>query len=66
MLVVTAILRFLKPGGRIPDKRKNTLCVKNVDLSCDVIMSDTAGVKIPELYLELASGNYRRVDHKYL
>ncbi|XP_004293742.1 PREDICTED: zinc finger protein ZPR1-like [Fragaria vesca subsp. vesca] len=48
----------LKPGGRIPDKgKKITLCVKNVkDLSRDVIKSDTAGVKIPELELELGSG----------
>ncbi|XP_006605520.1 zinc finger protein ZPR1 homolog isoform X2 [Glycine soja] len=48
----------LKPGGRIPEKgKKITLNVKNVnDLSRDVIKSDTASVKVPELDLELASG----------
>ncbi|WCJ25151.1 ZPR1 zinc-finger domain protein [Euphorbia peplus] len=48
----------LKPGGRIPEKGKRiTLHVKNInDLSRDVIKSDTAGVKVPELDLELASG----------
>ncbi|KAK4254704.1 hypothetical protein QN277_010046 [Acacia crassicarpa] len=48
----------LKPGGRIPEKgKKISLSVKNVhDLSRDVIKSDTAGVKVPELDLELASG----------
>ncbi|XAR69919.1 hypothetical protein NMG60_11001692 [Bertholletia excelsa] len=48
----------LKPGGRIPEKgKKITLHVKNInDLSRDVIKSDTAGVKVPELDLELASG----------
>ncbi|GAV89094.1 zf-ZPR1 domain-containing protein [Cephalotus follicularis] len=48
----------LKPGGRIPEKGKRiTLCVKNInDLSRDVIKSDTASVKVPELDLELASG----------
>ncbi|CAL1352629.1 unnamed protein product [Linum trigynum] len=48
----------LKPGGAIPEKGKRiTLCVKNVkDLSRDVIKSDTAGVTIPELDLELTSG----------
>ncbi|CAK7338793.1 unnamed protein product [Dovyalis caffra] len=48
----------LKPGGRIPEKGKTiTLVVKNAnDLSRDVIKSDTAGVKVPELALELASG----------
>lgn len=48
----------LKPGGRIPEKGKRiTLYVKNVnDLSRDVIKSDTASVKVPELDLELASG----------
>ncbi|RVX02733.1 Zinc finger protein ZPR1-like [Vitis vinifera] len=59
----------LKPGGRIPVKgKKITVCVKNVnDLSRDVIkhyltvamwtyQSDTAGVRVPELDLELASG----------
>ncbi|KAJ1443265.1 Zinc finger, ZPR1-type [Sesbania bispinosa] len=49
---------LLKPGGRIPEKGKRiTLSVKNVnDLSRDVIKSDTASVKVPELDLELASG----------
>ncbi|KAK8519449.1 hypothetical protein V6N13_133372 [Hibiscus sabdariffa] len=48
----------LKPGGPIPEKGKRiTLCVKNInDLSRDVIKSDTASVKVPELELELASG----------
>jgi zinc finger protein len=48
----------LKPGGAIPEKgKKITLSVKNItDLSRDVIKSDTAGVKIPELDLELAGG----------
>lgn len=48
----------LKPGGRIPEKgKKITVCVKNIkDLSRDVIKSDTAGVTIPEVDLELASG----------
>ncbi|XP_021888039.1 zinc finger protein ZPR1 isoform X2 [Carica papaya] len=48
----------LKPGGRIPEKgKKITLCVRNIDdLSRDVIKSDTASVKVPELELELASG----------
>ncbi|KAK8558233.1 hypothetical protein V6N13_038706 [Hibiscus sabdariffa] len=48
----------LKPGGPIPEKgKKITLCVKNInDLSRDVIKSDTASVKVPELELELASG----------
>ncbi|KAL5578532.1 hypothetical protein UlMin_020231 [Ulmus minor] len=48
----------LKPGGRISEKAKIiTLNVKNpADLSRDVIKSDSAGVKIPELDLELASG----------
>uniref|UniRef100_A0A1J3DD72 Zinc finger protein ZPR1 n=1 Tax=Noccaea caerulescens TaxID=107243 RepID=A0A1J3DD72_NOCCA len=48
----------LKPGGAIPDKgKKITLSVKNIaDLSRDVIKSDTAGVIIPELDLELAGG----------
>ncbi|PPD89661.1 hypothetical protein GOBAR_DD13391 [Gossypium barbadense] len=48
----------LKPGGAIPDKGKRiTLSVKNInDLSRDVIKSDTASVKVPELDLELASG----------
>ncbi|QCD99747.1 zinc finger protein [Vigna unguiculata] len=50
--------RKLKPGGRIPEKgKKITLSVKNVnDLSRDVIKSDTASVKVPELDLELARG----------
>ncbi|KAK4399517.1 Zinc finger protein ZPR1 [Sesamum angolense] len=48
----------VKPGGRIPDKGKRIkVHVKNIkDLSRDVIKSDTASVKIPELELELASG----------
>ncbi|CAA0832237.1 ZPR1 zinc-finger domain protein [Striga hermonthica] len=48
----------VKPGGPIPDKGKKIIVhVKNVkDLSRDVIKSDTASVKIPELDLELASG----------
>ncbi|KAJ4868123.1 ZPR1 zinc-finger domain protein [Raphanus sativus] len=48
----------LKPGGAIPEKgKKITLSVKNItDLSRDVIKSDTAGVIIPELDLELAGG----------
>ncbi|KAK9279890.1 hypothetical protein L1049_013573 [Liquidambar formosana] len=48
----------LKPGGRIPEKgKKITVCVKNIkDLSRDVIKSDTAGVTVPELDLELTSG----------
>lgn len=48
----------LKPGGSIPPKgKKITVHVKNLkDLSRDVIKSDTAGVKIPELDLELTSG----------
>ncbi|KAJ9172934.1 hypothetical protein P3X46_016121 [Hevea brasiliensis] len=48
----------LKPGGPIPEKGKRiTLHVKNInDLSRDVIKSDTASVKVPELELELASG----------
>jgi zinc finger protein len=48
----------LKPGGRIPEKgKKITLHVKNIkDLSRDVIKSDTASVKVPELDLELGSG----------
>ncbi|WZZ90460.1 hypothetical protein YC2023_119039 [Brassica napus] len=61
-IVAIAILRlvslWLKPGGAIPEKgKKITLSVKNIaDLSRDVIKSDTAGVKIPELDLELAGG----------
>ncbi|KAK7860229.1 zinc finger protein zpr1 like protein, partial [Quercus suber] len=48
----------LKPGGRVPEKGKSiSLTVRNnKDLSRDVIKSDTAGVKVPELDLELASG----------
>ncbi|PKA61003.1 hypothetical protein AXF42_Ash020811 [Apostasia shenzhenica] len=48
----------LKPGGEVPLKgKKITLHVQNVkDLSRDVIKSDTASVKVPELDLELASG----------
>nr|GMD03218.1 zinc finger protein ZPR1-like [Ipomoea batatas] len=48
----------LKPGGSISDKgKKITVLVENVkDLSRDVIKSDSAGVSIPELDLELASG----------
>ncbi|XP_042508897.1 zinc finger protein ZPR1-like [Macadamia integrifolia] len=48
----------LKPGGRIPEKGKSiTVRVQSVnDLSRDVIKSDTASVKIPEIDLELASG----------
>ncbi|XP_048323309.2 uncharacterized protein LOC107415666 isoform X1 [Ziziphus jujuba] len=48
----------LKPGGRIPEKGKRiTLCARNIkDLSRDVIKSDTASVRIPELDLELTSG----------
>lgn len=48
----------LKPGGSIPPQgKKVTIHVENVkDLSRDVIKSDTAGVKIPELDLELTSG----------
>ncbi|KAI3455837.1 hypothetical protein Pfo_012500 [Paulownia fortunei] len=48
----------VKPGGCIPDKGKKIIVlVKNIkDLSRDVIKSDTASVKIPELELELASG----------
>ncbi|GAA0148743.1 hypothetical protein LIER_08101 [Lithospermum erythrorhizon] len=48
----------VKPGGPIPLKGKRIeVHVKNImDLSRDVIKSDTASVKIPELDLELASG----------
>ncbi|XP_059625151.1 uncharacterized protein LOC132268317 [Cornus florida] len=48
----------LKPGGRIPaEGKKITVCVKNInDLSRDVIKSDTASVRVPELDLELTSG----------
>ncbi|OAY84047.1 zinc finger protein ZPR1 homolog [Ananas comosus] len=48
----------LKPGGEISKRgKKITLYVKNVkDLTRDVIKSDSAGVKVPELDLELASG----------
>ncbi|XP_078168218.1 uncharacterized protein LOC144562798 [Carex rostrata] len=48
----------LKAGGEIPPKGKRiTLQVKNLrDLSRDVIKSDSASVKVPELELELTSG----------
>lgn len=48
----------LKAGGEIPRKgKKITLSVRNIeDLSRDVIKSDTAAVKVPELDLELGSG----------
>jgi len=48
----------LKAGGEIPAKgKKITLRVQNAkDLTRDVIKSDSAGVKIPELELELAGG----------
>ncbi|XP_058094229.1 uncharacterized protein LOC131240169 isoform X2 [Magnolia sinica] len=48
----------LKPGGQIPTKGKRiTIRVQNMDdLSRDVIKSDTASVKVPELDLELTSG----------
>ncbi|GJM96700.1 hypothetical protein PR202_ga13562 [Eleusine coracana subsp. coracana] len=48
----------LKPGGEIPAKgKKITLRVQNAkDLTRDVIKSDSACVKVPELELELASG----------
>ncbi|KAF7036838.1 hypothetical protein CFC21_047365 [Triticum aestivum] len=48
----------LKPGGEIPAKgKKITLHVQNVkDLSRDVIKSDSAAVKVPELELELSMG----------
>ncbi|KAG8047503.1 hypothetical protein GUJ93_ZPchr0008g12870, partial [Zizania palustris] len=48
----------LKPGGEIPAKgKKITLHVQNArDLTRDVIKSDSAGVKVPELELELTSG----------
>ncbi|CAN6309236.1 unnamed protein product [Urochloa humidicola] len=48
----------LKPGGEIPAKgKKITLRVQNAkDLSRDVIKSDSASVKVPELELELTSG----------
>ncbi|CAI9270987.1 unnamed protein product [Lactuca saligna] len=48
----------LKPGGAIPPKgKKISVTVKNiVDLSRDVIKSDTASVEIPEIDLELTSG----------
>ncbi|OWM74707.1 hypothetical protein CDL15_Pgr004670 [Punica granatum] len=48
----------LKPGGPIPEKGKRiTLHVNNIkDLTRDVIKSDSAGVKVPELDLELTSG----------
>ncbi|KAM3350173.1 hypothetical protein ACQJBY_022766 [Aegilops geniculata] len=48
----------LKPGGEIPAKgKKITLHVQTVkDLSRDVIKSDSAAVKVPELELELSMG----------
>ncbi|CAI9760036.1 unnamed protein product [Fraxinus pennsylvanica] len=48
----------VKPGGRIPLKgKKIKVYVKNIkDLNRDVIKSDTASIKIPEIDLELASG----------
>ncbi|CAI9108223.1 OLC1v1007777C1 [Oldenlandia corymbosa var. corymbosa] len=48
----------LKAGGSISPKGKKIIIrVENLrDLSRDVIKSDTAGVTIPELELELASG----------
>ncbi|CAI9773335.1 unnamed protein product [Fraxinus pennsylvanica] len=48
----------VKPGGCIPLKgKKIKVHVKNTyDLNRDVIKSDTASVKIPEIDLELASG----------
>ncbi|KAJ7547966.1 hypothetical protein O6H91_08G111700 [Diphasiastrum complanatum] len=48
----------LKPGGSISAKgKRTTVCVKNgLDLSRDVIKSDTASVSIPEIELELAPG----------
>lgn len=48
----------LKPGGAIPPKgKKIAVSVKNIlDLSRDVIKSDTASVIIPEIDLELTSG----------
>ncbi|OVA05104.1 zinc finger protein [Macleaya cordata] len=48
----------LKAGGHVPEKGKRiTVLVKNKDdLSRDVIKSDHASVKVPELDLELASG----------
>ncbi|EMS64584.1 Zinc finger protein ZPR1 [Triticum urartu] len=48
----------LKPGGEIPAKgKKITLHLQTVkDLSRDVIKSDSAAVKVPELELELSMG----------
>ncbi|XP_022892473.1 zinc finger protein ZPR1-like isoform X2 [Olea europaea var. sylvestris] len=48
----------VKPGGRIPLKgKKIKVHVKNIkDLNRDVIKSDTASIKIPEIDLELVSG----------
>ncbi|GJN23236.1 hypothetical protein PR202_gb10868 [Eleusine coracana subsp. coracana] len=61
--VAAALCRYsapeeLKPGGEIPAKgKKITLRVQNAkDLTRDVIKSDSASVKVPELELELASG----------
>ncbi|GAB2230990.1 hypothetical protein Drorol1_Dr00027273 [Drosera rotundifolia] len=52
------LLVWLKPGERISEKRKRvTVGVENIkDLSRDVIKSNSAGVVIPELDLELTSG----------
>ncbi|XP_077226694.1 uncharacterized protein LOC143860068 [Tasmannia lanceolata] len=48
----------VKPGGQILKKGKKIMVhVQNMeDLSRDVIKSDTASVRVPELDLELASG----------
>ncbi|XP_066367499.1 LOW QUALITY PROTEIN: uncharacterized protein [Miscanthus floridulus] len=48
----------LKPGGEIPAKgKKITLRVQKArDLTRDVIKSDSASVKVPELELELSCG----------
>ncbi|KAJ1290582.1 hypothetical protein BS78_02G255000 [Paspalum vaginatum] len=48
----------LKPGGETPaNGKKITLRVQNAkDLTRDVIKSDSASVKVPELELELTSG----------
>ncbi|KAK2997174.1 hypothetical protein RJ639_026042, partial [Escallonia herrerae] len=61
--IADALFRYsapeeLKPGGCIPAKgKKVTVRVTSIgDLSRDVIKSDTAGVSIPEIDLELGSG----------
>lgn len=48
----------LKPGGEISKKGKRIIVhvLNSNDLNRDVIKSDTACVKVPELELELASG----------